>query len=170
MSRLTILTSLTLASLLALAGMEALANQKAPGFGPMRAAKLAPLKKAKAERRKAPARQGQIGILRAGPAAAQGAFPQGPTTIGTPFAANCAAGFQMVDKQEGQVSGANWVDEFSCATPVIQCPAQTQGNGLKSSVTPKASIVQIGGDPDGGKKTFRVVYECDYGWTATPEG
>lgn len=168
MSRISTLTSLTLASLLALAGMEAFANQKARGFGPMRSAAVAQVKRTSPERRTAPTRGGQTGS--AGGSQAHGGPPRGPGSLAIPFAANCAAGFQMVDKQEGMVEGGNWVDSFSCATPVIQCPSQPQANGRKSHVTPKASIVQVGGDPDGGKKTFRVVYECDYEWNHTPEG
>src|SRR6056297_3990300 len=87
--------------------------------------------------------------------------------ISAGFHLNCAAGFSKA----GQKKSANgWTDWYVCTTPVITCPTQLQDNGHKSSVHPKAIVQQTGGNPDGGTVKFRIQYQCDYSWVATPEG
>jgi hypothetical protein len=91
----------------------------------------------------------------------------GIKTLGVPFAANCASGFSKLG--EATVGGldVNW---FVCGTPVIKCPAQLQNNGKYASVTPKAIVKTVGGNPDGGEVRFHVQYKCDYSFTPIPEG
>ncbi len=92
----------------------------------------------------------------------------GAMNLTTPFNANCAQGFSKVGEKKN--SAGDWTDWYVCSTPVLTCPAQRQKNGRYSYVQPKAIVQVIGGDPDGGKVSFRVQYKCDYGWHADPEG
>jgi len=93
--------------------------------------------------------------------------PNGAKELGVPFGANCASGFSKLG--EAAVGGleVNW---FVCGTPVIKCPAQLQSNGKYASVTPKAIVKMVGGNPDGGEARFHVQYKCDYSFTPTPVG
>lgn len=109
--------------------------------------------------------------------------PSGPTRIqgangasgagmvlAMPFNSSCAAGFSKAGDKANNFAEGMWTDWYVCGTPVIQCPAQMQGNGRYSGITPKAVVQLVGGNPDGGSASFRVQYKCDYSYTPIPVG
>ena len=100
-------------------------------------------------------------------ASQQHSGPSGVKKLGVPFGANCASGFSKLGEQAVGGLDVNW---FVCGTPIIRCPAQMQSNGQYASVTPKAIVKTVGGNPDGGEVRFHIQYKCDYSFTPIPEG